>query len=504
MRRFLVPVVLLVVAGGACQSQVVAQELAYQDDEPECFASESTMSSHSLLQATIGVTRRAAQMQREEEEQAPWWRSALDEAAVLLVQEGRLDALAAQVHKGGGPFTCNRTSECGWHAHCTEKGFCKACSLGERPRFDAAVGATAFVIAAFSLVAGVGGGGLFVPLVMGGLSLDARMATALSQSMLFGGALAAFAYNTQQTRPGRPQKMLVDFELACLLGSALMAGGQVGSVLHALFPPALLLALLTGVLVDSARKSLRSARRMAEKEGGEARQARREEVADLNQDEALREGLPSGALELVTLWGTLVLIVLFKGLVLEMCSPAWSLTTLGAVCLLGGFAWHFAAKLSVQTPQHKDDIDFRECAQPLARFAFLAGILAALCGIGGGMVIGPVLVERRVHPQVSSATTATTLLVLSSSTGLVYWCRGMAPMDYSLCLSLVTMSGALAGKVVIGWWVNRTGRQSLIVWCMLLITVLSALLMGVLGLLRIRSLGLKAFQFRNFCDVDGH
>merc|ERR1719422_2799706 len=98
---------------------------------------------------------------------------------------------------------------------------------------------------------------------MSGLSLDARTATALSQVMLFGGAAAAFVYNIKQSHPTKPHRPLVDFELACLLGSALMAGGQIGSVVHAASPPALLLALLTSVLADSARKSARSAFKMS-------------------------------------------------------------------------------------------------------------------------------------------------------------------------------------------------------------------------------------------------
>merc|ERR1712217_594437 len=123
------------------------------------------------------------------------------------------------------------------------------------------------------------------------------------------------------------------------------------------------------------------------------------------------------------------------------------------------------------------------------------------CGIGGGMVMGPILVEMKVPPQVSSATTATTLLVLSSSTGLVYWCRKFAPLDYSLYLGFACMVGAFFGKSVIGWWVNKTGRQSLIVWCLLLITVLSALLMCILGVIRVWENGAEAFRFTNFCDA---
>jgi len=284
----------------------------------------------------------------------------------------------------------------------------------------------------------------------------------------------------------------------------LMAGGQLGSVIHNTAPSAVLLALLVVVLTDSARKAARSALKMSASENNKTE---KQEVAEqtaitpgdmflnpMTDAAAARRfmGLPNGAAWLVAVWMTLIGIVLCKGLYLTICSPA-------AVVLLGSFGLRFAQHLSERPSTSAEELDYKELAFPLARWSFLAGILAAICGIGGGMVMGPILVEMNVPPKVSAATTATTLLVLSSSTGLVYWCRGVAPLDYSLALSTVTMCGAMAGKLVIGWWVERTGKQSIIVWCLLLITVLSASLMGLLGLLNVVETGWHSLHFKNFC-----
>merc|ERR1711998_117385 len=102
-----------------------------------------------------------------------------------------------------------------------------------------------------------------------------------------------------------------------------------------------------------------------------------------------------------------------------MCEPIrWALN-FGTALLLGVAAFVFAKDLSTQVPFDDACLDFRKLAFELASKAFAAGILAAVCGIGGGMVMGPILVQLNVPPPVSAATTATTLLVLSSSTGLV-------------------------------------------------------------------------------------
>merc|ERR1712113_888036 len=117
------------------------------------------------------------------------------------------------------------------------------------------------------------------------------------------------------------------------------------------------------------------------------------------------------------------------------------------------------------------------------------------------MVIGPILVGLKVPPPVSSATTATTLLILSSSMALVYACRGFAPSDYSIFLPIVTCVGALLGKVLVGRFVKATGKESLIVWMLAGITIVSTVVMGTLGAYRAYENGYAALKLGDLCDV---
>eukprot|EP00415_Alexandrium_ostenfeldii_P002561 UN2561 len=155
--------------------------------------------------------------------------------------------------------------------------------------------------------------------------------------------------------------------------------------------------------------------------------------------------------------------------------------------------------MSNEVPVDENCLDFRELAFPIAKWSFIAGVLAAVCGIGGGMVMGPILVGLKVPPAVSSATTATTLLVLSSSMCLVYICRGVAPKDYSIYLSVITTAGALTGKVLIGRWVRRTGKDSVLVWALAGITIVSTILMGTLGIIRVYQNGLDSIKPGTLC-----
>lgn len=380
--------------------------------------------------------------------------------------------------------------------------------FGQELPWDILMCVLAFFVAGISLAAGVGGGGLFVPLLMMVLGLDSRRATALSQAMLMGGALSAFGYNIQASHPSKPERPLINFELACLMGSALVTGAQVGGVVHAFAPPALILILLCIVLIDAARKGVNNAFKVQAKEKeAEARQPA-EKALGSDSSEVFDEGCEQvlqnshvARWKLLLVWLLCMGLVMSKGLLVKMCSPAWWVLNAGATLILGGCAYNFASQFSNQEPVDEDDLDFRELSFPLMRMSLFAGALASLCGIGGGMVMGPILVEMKVPPPVSSATTATTLVVLSSSTAMVYLCRGVAPLDYILILSCCTLVGAFVGKLVVGWWVQRTGKQSLIVWILVMVTVLATLLMGYEGILRTVDQGWNTFKPINSCPL---
>ena len=62
-----------------------------------------------------------------------------------------------------------------------------------------------------------------------------------------------------------------------------------------------------------------------------------------------------------------------------------------------------------------------------AFFTFIAGVVAGLIGIGGGMVLGPLMLVLGVHPSVSTATTASMILLTSSSVAVMFVMSGLIP-----------------------------------------------------------------------------
>ena len=122
-----------------------------------------------------------------------------------------------------------------------------------------------------------------------------------------------------------------------------------------------------------------------------------------------------------------------------------------------------------------------------AFFTFLSGIVAGLIGIGGGMVLGPLMLVMDIHPRVSSATTATMIVMTSSSVAMLFVISGMVPWEYAMAFFINCFAGAYVGTKYIDDYVKRTGRASLLI--LLLATNIGLALLGILVIALSHSLG---------------
>ncbi|KAL6747258.1 hypothetical protein V8C86DRAFT_3033907 [Haematococcus lacustris] len=109
----------------------------------------------------------------------------------------------------------------------------------------------------------------------------------------------------------------------------------------------------------------------------------------------------------------------------------------------------------------------------------IAGIVGGLLGLGGGMVVTPLLLHLRVHPQVTSATSS--LMVLLSSSGALFSYTVLQRVNphYALAYGAASMLASALGMVVLGGLLpttpcsspnpsqmRRTGRSSLVVFAL--------------------------------------
>jgi len=192
------------------------------------------------------------------------------------------------------------------------------------------------------------------------------------------------------------------------------------------------------------------------------------------------------------------------------CSAWYWLVALATIMVLACISAQ-AAKRAVaegrarpeRAPEVEGELQWTpRAAMSVTMWSLLAGTLAALCGIGGGMVMGPILLDLGFLPQVQSATTATTLFVMSTSTCLAFLVAGAVPVDYVFWLAAATGAGAIFGKAIVGYFVKKLRRPSIIMFLLGGIIAASVVVMGTTGAIDIVNdiRNGEDMLFKGFCD----
>ncbi|KAF4707298.1 hypothetical protein FOZ63_000071, partial [Perkinsus olseni] len=206
--------------------------------------------------------------------------------------------------------------------------------------------------------------------------------------------------------------------------------------------------------------------------------------------------------KLAMVWATIILLLLLRGgkgteSVIPDAVPycGWAYWTLSAVvmawlilfglCMGRSAVMDSAAKATVNYPFVPGDVIW---AYPSFIFyslaTFAAGIMAGLLGIGGGMVLGPLMLNLGVLPQVSTATTATLIVFTSSSAALVFIMAGLVPWDYAVVYFSAAFVGTLVGKTIIDTIVRRRGLTALLILLLAGIIAFAAIMVTVAGLIK--------------------
>ena len=108
----------------------------------------------------------------------------------------------------------------------------------------------------------------------------------------------------------------------------------------------------------------------------------------------------------------------------------------------------------------------------VATCGLVAGVAGAMLGIGGGVIIGPLLLSYNINAQTTSATSIFMVLFGASISTIQYIVAGVLNVQYALFFTVVGVLGSLFGVLVIKWVVDRTRRSSIIIF----------VLAGILGL----------------------
>ena len=115
-------------------------------------------------------------------------------------------------------------------------------------------------------VAGIGGGGIAISLIIAFFNFTTKPAVAISSLSILVCTTMRFFYNYKTMHPQKKGVVLVDYSLVTIMMPTTIAGSQLGSIILKVFPALLIQVMLTILLAALTMQSFRKALELHRKE----------------------------------------------------------------------------------------------------------------------------------------------------------------------------------------------------------------------------------------------
>ncbi|XP_075507681.1 sulfite exporter TauE/SafE family protein 3-like [Primulina tabacum] len=370
-----------------------------------------------------------------------------------------------------------------------------------------------FLGAAFGSVGGVGGGGIFVPMLTLIIGFDSKSSTAISKCMIMGAAISTVYYNLKLRHP-TIEMPIIDYDLAVLIQPMLMMGISIGVTFNVIFADWMVTVLLIILFIGTSTKAFLKGIETWKKETILKKEnAKRFETDGKDKDEAEYNLLPGGPSDnsekvakdlseakvkiienvrwkefglLVFVWVSYLALQITKNYTFT-CSAAYWVVNLMQIPVSFGVSGYQAICLYKGWRKIESKGDEGANLQVLQLIAFgffgvMAGIVGGLLGLGGGFIMGPLFLELGILPQVSSATATFTMMFSSSMSAIEYYLLKRFPVPYALYFVAVAAVAALAGQHAVRRLVIVLGKASIIIFILAFTIFVSAVSLGGVGI----------------------
>ncbi|XP_026408744.1 sulfite exporter TauE/SafE family protein 3-like isoform X1 [Papaver somniferum] len=368
-----------------------------------------------------------------------------------------------------------------------------------------------FFGAACGSVGGVGGGGIYVPMLTIIIGFDAKSAVPISKCMITGAALSTVYYNLKRRHPTLDMPV-IDYHLTLLMQPILMLGISVGVILSEIFADwmvtILLIILFLAISMLSFLKGVETWKKETKFKKEEVKRCL-ESNGNGNEDNHQQSDQPRNSTQsemktmvpvlqnvywkelglLVFVWVAFLILQIFKNR-RETCSTLYWVLSALQIPVSVGVTLYEAVGLYRGTKVIASlgtDRDTKWRVYQLLLYAFVglfAGTVGGLLGLGGGFIMGPLFLQLGVPPQVSTVT-ATFAMIFSSSVSVVeYYLLKRFPVPYALCLFAVATLAALVGQHVVRKIISVLGRASIIIFILVFTIFTSAIFLGGIGIVK--------------------
>jgi uncharacterized membrane protein YfcA len=366
---------------------------------------------------------------------------------------------------------------------------------------------------------GVGGGSFLVPTYLLLLKYPVKHAISFASITVFGAAIANNLLNARKKHPNYSRRSIIDWELILQLEPMAILGALIGALLKNFLPDLLLIVMMLVLLAVTARETLSKAYKLHQRENEDCLKSTggTGETTPLIEDPATKiniyetdpekqdEGDSSSAAvvlaaKLTSLFALVTMLNLLSGAIGESSSGPMSLDASGAnffwatlvimILTLLTFALHqrrdLLSKIQNGVFVYSDIVWTEKNTITYPCYATLAGLVAGLFGIGGGIIKGPLMLALGVHPAVASATTACMILYTSSTATVTYMAHGLLVPDYAVFCLFAGFVSTVVGQTVMSVLLQRYKRYSYIAYSIGIVVAISAVAMAVEFIVAIR------------------
>lgn len=422
---------------------------------------------------------------------------------------------------------------------------------------DAVSSVLCFLGGALANAGGLGGGAIFVPVLILLDNFTAVGAIPISKIMIFGAAIGNYVINVKKRHPNAPNlgKPMIDYTVTLVIEPMIVAGSVLGVLANISMPNWLITLFLVLLLVYTTFKTIHK-----------GISTWKEETRQIQEQKSAQNGIDTlgGSDEKTSLLGAVQIESIYPSAPKEMLHNevneelqrllikeskipwlkigatflAWLITigisvakSVSGIESCGWLYWflfiiplplmigftvlvlkyvraEYKYKERIGFPFVKGDIvwNTRNCIKlPIVGYA--AGIGAGLLGIAAGVVISPVLLDLGVPATVTSATSAFMILFTSSATTAQFLALGVLPWQYALWFCANGFLCALFGQFVVGILIKKYKKTAFIIFAIGGFCIISVLCMGGYGIWNVITQFKHHFygplKFRNPCSVTG-
>ena len=468
--------------------------------------------------------------------------------------------LFCAVSSTGFHVSCESDAEC--HHLFTQKYQCSDNVCIHEPLwpFDMrkSLGAVLIVIiSAFANAGGIGGGAIIVPLYIYIFYYTVGEAIPVSKATIFAGALVNIFVIINRRHPLNYNQLIIDFRVASLIVPLLLAGTMIGVLLTKVLPPILILVFMVAYLFHTTLKMFQRARELTIKERvmetvsqtrsqsnseGTILRNKPTEMEESQLDQTTQNdtldlstipdnSAPEFSIEIpdnkerISFWTAISkvknsILICFTGYIIilitallrggkgfssfigiDSCSTgSWGLLLLAQFfsVLLATFVIRKAGNLLERTGNNLPLPEKQKILIKLGLNSHFAGVLAGSLGMGGGIIINPVLIGLGFEPEVAAAISGFVVLFTSSSTTTQFLIAGAFDFRNAFVILIFSAIGSFFGSFYVGKIIERYKRPSILLWILFGLILSSLLVLPIVGLLRVLDQP-NIFEFNSPC-----